>query len=103
MPIFSIVSKLCWENSQEKSERVSKKSIHNIHNITDSDYPSNHQRHMCKKSRDNIIVSRFRQGIDSMQRGKIEQILRANSLFKEIVTVIMMLFFSLCSGGCWNL
>ena len=58
VPYFSVVSD-GWENSEEKSEWLSKKSIHNF---TDSDYLSNH-RSMCKKSWGNTIICRFLQSI----------------------------------------
>ena len=34
-----------------------------IHNLTDSSYPSNHQRSTCKESQGNIIAHRFLPGI----------------------------------------
>ena len=46
---------------------------------------------MCKKPTGNNIVN-FTKAFDSIHRGKMEQILIANSLPKETVTAIMMLY-----------
>ena len=48
------------EKLLEKLERLSEKSIHNL---THSDYTSNHRRSMCKKCKDNTIVRKILQGI----------------------------------------
>ena len=56
--IFHSRSNLTWgrKNSLEKSKYLSEKSIHNI---TISDYSSNHRKSMCKKSWGNTFVRRF--------------------------------------------
>ena len=46
----------------------------------------------CKKPRGNNIICRFSKTLDSIHRGKIEQILLAYGLPKETVAAIMMLY-----------
>ena len=53
-----------WENSLEKSELFSEKTIDNI---IDSDNPLNHQKSSCKK----ISFVDFCKAFDSILRGKI--------------------------------
>ena len=61
-----------------------------IPNITDSDNPSKHQRILCKKSQ--VLFVDFSESFDSKYKGKMEQILLAYGLPKEIATAIMMLY-----------
>ena len=46
-----------------------------ILNITDTNNPSNHRRSLCKNSWDNTLVCRSLEGIYSIYRRKMEQIL----------------------------
>ena len=77
------------EYSLEKSDQLLEKSIHRFR---DSDYLSSHQQKTCKKSRNKIFICRFHQMIsffelfDSIQKGKMEQILLLNGLPKETLT-----------------
>ena len=56
-----------WENSLEKSELISKKSIHSF---SDSDNSFNHWMNSCKKSRSNTFIRRFLQCISFHTQGK---------------------------------
>ena len=74
----------------EKPNWLSEKSIHSITNF---DYPSNSGRCTCKINlQATLLFVDFSKVLDSIPRGKIEQILLTYNLPKEIVTVIMMLY-----------
>ena len=75
-----------WENSQEKRRWLSEKSIH----ITNSDNPSSFWS-SNKKSWGNTLVD-FSKEFDSIHWGKIDQILIAYCLPREIVAAIVMLY-----------
>ena len=78
--IKSEIGKISWKKS--------------IHNITDSDYPSNYWRCSCIIFEATLLFVDFSKAFDSILRGKMEQILLAYSLPKETVTVIMMLYWN---------
>ena len=62
------------------------------HNITNFDYPLNSRRCTFKKPRGKNIIIDFSKAFDSIHRGKMEQILLANSLPKVTVAGIVMLY-----------
>ena len=65
-----------------------------INDITNFGYPSNSRRYKCKKPRGDNIICRLPQAFDSINSGKMEQILLAYGLPEETVTAIMMLYKS---------
>ena len=54
--------------------------------------PLNSRRYTCKNPSGHTIICRLRQTFDSIQRGKMEQILLAYGLPKETAAAIMMLY-----------
>ena len=58
-----------------------------IHNITDSDSPSNH-RNSYKNLEATLLFVDFIEAFDSIHRGNMYQILLAYGLHKEAVTAI---------------
>ena len=84
--IESKIEKILRKNPKWLSEKL-------IHDITKFDNPSNSRRCMCKKNLDaTILFVDFSKAFDSIHRGKMEQILFAYGLLKEIVAAIIMLY-----------
>ena len=77
-----------WENSLEKSEWFSEKSIL----ITDSDNLLNHWKSSAKNLKATLLIVDFSKTFDFIHGGKMEQILLAYSFPKETVTAIIMLY-----------
>ena len=71
----------------EKSKRFSEKLIHNL---TVSNYQSNHRRNISKNLELTLLFMNFSKVFDFIHRGRMEQqILFA---YKETVTAIMLLY-----------
>ena len=68
--------------------------VKSIHNFTDSDYPSNQRKSMCKKLEATQLFVDFSKVFVFIHRRKMEQTLLTYCLLKETVTAIMILFKS---------